>query len=31
MSRPGVFYIIVGALTIVLGVIAMALYTCGVQ
>lgn len=31
MSRPAVFYIIVFALTIVLVVIGMALYACGVR
>ena len=31
MNRPGVFYVIVVALTIVLVVIGMALYACGVK
>lgn len=30
MSRHFVFYVIVAALTIILGVIGMALYACGV-
>lgn len=30
MSRHFVFYVIVAALTIVLGVIGVALYACGV-
>ena len=31
MSRHFVFYVIVAGLTIVLGVIGMALYACGVK
>ena len=31
MNRPGVFYVIVIALTIILGVIGMALYACGMR
>lgn len=31
MNRPFIFYVIVIALTIILGVIGMALYACGVQ
>lgn len=31
MSRPAVFYIIVFALIVVLVVIGMALYACGVR
>lgn len=30
MNRPAVFYVIVAALTIVLGMIGLALYSCGV-
>ena len=30
MSRKFVFYVIVGGLTIVLGIIGMALYACGI-
>lgn len=31
MSRHFTFYVIVAALTIILGVIGIALYACGVQ
>lgn len=31
MNRPFIFYVIVIALTIILGVIGMALYACGVR
>lgn len=30
VNRPGVFYVIVVALTIVLGMIGLALYACGI-
>lgn len=31
MNRPGVFYVIVVALTIIIGMIGYTLYACGVR